>query len=323
MNRLILAATIAALSQFSHAVCSYPLDATGAQYTQMQYQSFSVVNGQSVSNVITSAYAGPMALSSAGATDVLDSATTGADGGDITLPASGITAVEFSVDQFPQWPISSVGGVALSIVIASSNGTSSAIPGDGFIFSMMVVDEPSGNGRLGTAVSVFSATRSGSSQAASAMPPSIPIVLPLPSGYRFGLYMNMTTRQVGYTVNGFDYGYITQDSNGQPFTIPTGVTKVAVGISGMASVSATDPNIGATIGGTLITDSSQFTQPFPAGTTDMCGAAMVQASQVVASSTNSTTDTASASTSSGAGSADAFSLLLLLLLPARLCRRLA
>lgn len=322
MNRLILAATIAAISQFSHAVCSYPLDATGTQYGQIAEDPFSTISGQSASSIVTDGFIGGIAMSSANVSDILDSETTGADGGDILLPNSGIVAFEFSVDQFPQGPTNSTGLVALAVGMRSSNGAFNSVPGDGFQIGIMILDSSASN--IGPAVAIVAQTRQGSAAEVSATAPAIPVTLPLPAGYRVGLYVNMTTRQVGYTVNGVNYGYMSQDDNGYPFVIPASINRIGLGISGLASVSATDPNMGATIGGTLITDSSQFTQPFPVGTTDICGASMVQAGQVVASSTNTTTNTASTSTSSGAGSADVFSLLLLLLMPVRrLCRRLA
>lgn len=47
----------------------------------------------------------------------------------------------------------------------------------------------------------------------------VPMSLPLPADYRVGIYLNMNTRQVGYTVNGSDRGYL-RNGDGSAFQLP-------------------------------------------------------------------------------------------------------
>lgn len=87
-------------------------------------------------------------------------------------------------------------------------------------------------------------------------------------GYqRIGVYINQTTKQVGYILNGINKGYLnsySQSLQGYYF-------EIAAGIIGFTSSS---PNLGKEISIELITDHSKFTQTYPSGTKDMCGTAI-------------------------------------------------
>lgn len=278
MKKALLALAVAGASQFSHALCSYPLDATAAQYSQLSQTTFDSVSGQSADSLVTGSFINPQALSTGGAAAEINALGTGGSGGDIALPSSGIVAFEFSIDSFPSVAETSLsnGAIVLGSGFSSGNNPYNAAGGDALLFDLIAVDQASGSGGtgVGTAIAPFIVAHNGTLVGATASAPAIPVTLPLPAGYRIGYYLNMSTHQLGYTVNGVDQGYVTQDTNGNPFTIPAGVTHVLMGIYGISSVPVTDANVGAHIGGTLITDSSQFTQPFPAGTTDICGVAI-------------------------------------------------
>jgi hypothetical protein len=276
MKRTLLAAALAATAPLASALCTYPLDATPAQISSAGLTPFPYVNFQSVeytsaSTIDTNGNLGVInyqALSDTGFAALVQSATTGLPNGDVTLPAAGIVAFEMAVDRFPAAQSTeasnylSVGFTSTHDLFATGSGGQ-----DGVAVNVVLVNSGWAPGSFAQPIG---GSATGGALAWTSSSP-VPLALPLPATYRVGVYLNMNTRQVGYTLNGVDYGYL-QNEGGGSFQLPAGVQAISLGLNGILQSTAESPLIGTPVGGTLVTDQSQFTQPFPAGTTDICSA---------------------------------------------------
>ncbi|MDR0238429.1 DUF4882 family protein [Acinetobacter sp.] len=86
-----------------------------------------------------------------------------------------------------------------------------------------------------------------------------------PDGYQhIGIYVNPSSKQVGYIINGVNKGYLAN----YDFQIATSTFIFGAGILGFTP---TSPNIGKEISIELITDATKMTQTYPTGTKDICG----------------------------------------------------
>lgn len=266
MKKYLLAAAIGAAATPALAVCPYPLDATDAQIVQSGYTPFDSVNLQSAEYVAapTTSIVNLIALSDTGFAAGVESAQTGLPGGDVTLPAAGIVAYEIAIDNFPS-TTSTEANLYLGGGFLTSNGVLPTVDASQDSISFNFIFANSASGSLS---GVIAANRTGG-VLTWAQGNVGPLALPLPANTRVGIYLNMGTRQVGYTVNGTDYGYL-QNELGGAFLIPAGVQEINLALNGIMQMQVGSSLAGAVVGATLVTDQSQFTQPFPAGTTDIC-----------------------------------------------------
>lgn len=256
MKRAAIAALLAGVSNFALGVCTYPLDATADQYAQAGLPAYPYINFQTAYGpVTTNSYF--FAASDTGAAALLNAAETGVPAGDIALPTSGIVALEYILD-YSLTSVSPV-GQALSNVALRSGTYAADGSTEGFEFGL-IYWHGSVNNFKGV-IPVFNVSSGGTGS--SNVQPFVPLNPPL-AGVRVGIYFNGTTRQVGYIVDGQDYGYVPN------LTVPTSVQSVAISLHSDVGLLEGDPNIGGLIGGSLVVDSAQFTQPFPAGSTDIC-----------------------------------------------------
>ncbi|WP_421833277.1 DUF4882 family protein [Acinetobacter baumannii] len=92
----------------------------------------------------------------------------------------------------------------------------------------------------------------------------IPITLPLDGKVRVGLYFNQVSKQVGYIINGTNYGYLN--------LIAENALK-NIGFNGVG-IQSPNPNskfLGKTVSVQLITNKANMQFTYPTGTTDICG----------------------------------------------------
>jgi hypothetical protein len=278
MKKYLLAAVIGGMSSLAAATtCQYPLDLKKHLYTQAGIQRFpelpapyqslgyTALSTVDQGNILYSAF------SDTGAQSIADALETGQPGGDVPLPTSGIVAFEVAIDHFPT-VASTEAYQDLAIGFNTSNGMTGLpypVLGNAIGGGLVFVNSAYNGGPL---VVAFAVRRSdGETSDFVGTPVSLP--QPVPAGYKGGFYFNMNTRAVGYTINGVDYGYM-KNPDGTLFTIPAGVQAgLLLASANMNGFSDTDPTLGMPVGGTLITDSAQFTEPFPAGTTDICNSA--------------------------------------------------
>lgn len=264
-----LAALLMGLATPALAVCTYPLDATQQQLAGHPLTaSWTVpqVTGQAmeflVQQTLPGAYLRNYAAFSASGIDALTTSyASGLPGGDVTLPASGIVAMEMRVDNFPAQPMTA-GRVWLSMGMITGNWYQNVtqLPSDALQYNIVLSNSnvtPSPGNLFIVAESISNGVRTNGYQ-------EIPVTLPLPANTKVGLYLNMDTRQMGMTAGGVDLGYI--------LPIPAAVNSVSLNLGGMLiAVGSPEAQIGAPVGGTLITDAALFTEPFPAGVKDFCG----------------------------------------------------
>lgn len=281
MKQCLLAALVGSLSATAGAVCQYPLDATAAQYAALAQrqldngagtadQPFPYINLQSAE--FTATYLQPpqayIAYSDVGLATVLGQ--TGTQIGDITLPASGIVALEISIDHFPPTSGESPAGaftgsdLGLNVILAAGGMNNDQL--EALYLATSFWSQSFGDNRY------YATLGATSTEGNSASSGGIPLPQPLPAGFRVGFYLNMDTRQVGHTLNGVDLGY-ARSADGTPVTLPASAQGALIAAMGTNLVrTPNSPHIGQPVGFTLITDSSLFTQPFPAGATDICSA---------------------------------------------------
>ncbi|MGN8009395.1 DUF4882 family protein [Acinetobacter sp. 22301] len=92
----------------------------------------------------------------------------------------------------------------------------------------------------------------------------IPIALPSDGKVRVGLYFNQVSKQVGYIINGTNYGYLN--------LIAENALK-NIGFNGVG-IQSPNPNskfLGKTVSVQLITNKANMQFTYPTGTTDICG----------------------------------------------------
>lgn len=92
----------------------------------------------------------------------------------------------------------------------------------------------------------------------------IPITLPSDGKVRVGLYFNQVSKQVGYIINGTNYGYLN--------LIAENALK-NIGFNGVG-IQSPNPNskfLGKTVSVQLITNKANMQFTYPTGTTDICG----------------------------------------------------
>lgn len=279
MRKHLLAALIGSLSATAGATCQYPLDATSTQYAALAQRQldagaevtdkpFPYINLQSAEFI--AAYLQPpqayIAYSDGGMATVLGQ--NGTQIGDIVLPTSGIVALEISIDRFvPTSGESSQGWLSgsdlgLNVILAAGGLNNDQV--EALYLSTSFWSQSFGDNK-------YYATLGASTTAGAAFTTGgLPLPQPLPAGYRVGFYLNMDTRQVGHTMNGVDLGY-AHKPDGTLVTLPVSAQGALITAFGTNLVrTPTSPNVGLPVGFTLITDKSQFTQPFPAGATDIC-----------------------------------------------------
>lgn len=94
----------------------------------------------------------------------------------------------------------------------------------------------------------------------------IPITLPSDGKVRVGLYFNQVSKQVGYIINGTNYGYLN--------LIAENALK-NIGFNGVG-IQSPNPNskfLSKTVSVQLITNKANMQFTYPTGTTDICGSA--------------------------------------------------
>lgn len=254
MKKIILGTIIGAASIGStSAACTYNFDATAAQLANLNTGTslFPNVNNQKVGFNITPNLdtIGYSAFSSAYAANKSPNNNSG--DGDITLPATpGIFAFEFKF-KVPTYLLSGQEGLTffpLAGIGTYNNQQSQAIA---IVYSNNVATYPGKN-----EFRLFMNFTGNSF--------NMPVVA-TPSGYQtIGIYVNMTTGQVGVIHNGVNKGYVA--------TLTKWFDKFAFAANaGQYQFANNSSSIGQEVSIELITDHTKLQNTYPTGTTDICG----------------------------------------------------
>lgn len=269
MKRILYATAFGLISPSALAVCNYPLDATASELATINGNPFPSVNGQSVYYTTPEAQNGItyLAMSGTGANGLL---TTG---GDIPVMAGVINAIELEVDQFPSpAPLTNYHYSNNSITFGLATGNTTDYLNPAANYAIIQYGIEFNHDRDGIQISVFGMSHSANSphiHARASYP--LPLMEPLPSNYRLGLYIDGSTRQVGITANGNDLGYLLT-TGGTAFTLPAALPSLSLLLQANPyAIYAGDPLIGAPVSASLITDGALMTQPHPTGAKDICG----------------------------------------------------
>ncbi|WP_223861099.1 DUF4882 family protein [Acinetobacter seifertii] len=141
--------------------------------------------------------------------------------------------------------------LTLNLMFAKGNNYSGVMDGDS-ISSLGATYKSDGNGYL----TYLSANRT-----------TNPVEVPADGKVRVGIYVNQNTKQVGYIINGVNYGYLNL----------TMENKLKY-ISFMGAINqdhfANSALTGKTVGLQLVTDKSKMQFTYPTGAKDICGVAL-------------------------------------------------
>ncbi len=141
--------------------------------------------------------------------------------------------------------------LTLNLMFAKGNNYSGVLNGDA-IASLGATYKSDGNGHL----TYLSANRTNN-----------PVEVPADGKVRVGIYVNQNTKQVGYIINGVNYGYLNLT-----------MEKKLKYISFMGAINqdhfANSALTGKTVGLQLVTDKSKMQFTYPTGAKDICGVAV-------------------------------------------------
>lgn len=241
---------IVSLSNISAwSACSYNLNVTQATldikhpYTKV----FPLIVGQkvefSISDTMTSSNAnGIKTYIAANNNDMLNGTNAS-----IQVPTSGIFVYEYKF-KVPEVQLNNEEQITF-FPLAALNEKNNPIANISYLNSSKVMDKP---------INAFLIYNSKGEQF------EFPVINTSDGYQKIGVYINQDTKQVGYIFNGVNKGYL--DNLGSIVNL-IGFAHTA-GITGFSSTSI---NLNKHISIELITDKSQFTQSYPAGSTDICG----------------------------------------------------
>jgi hypothetical protein len=141
--------------------------------------------------------------------------------------------------------------LTLNLMFAKGNNYSGVLNGDA-IASLGATYKSDGNGYL----TYLSANRTNN-----------PVEVPADGKVRVGIYVNQNTKQVGYIINGTNYGYmnITMENKLKYMSFMGAINQDHFANSALT---------GKTVGLQLITDKSKMQFTYPTGTKDICGVAL-------------------------------------------------
>ncbi|MDR6796468.1 DUF4882 family protein [Acinetobacter calcoaceticus] len=94
----------------------------------------------------------------------------------------------------------------------------------------------------------------------------IPITMPSDGKIRVGLYFNQVSKQMGYIINGTNYGYLN-------LIAENALKNIGFNGVGIQSPNANSKFLGKTVSVQLITNKANMQFTYPTGTTDICGSA--------------------------------------------------
>lgn len=138
--------------------------------------------------------------------------------------------------------------LALNVIFVKANNYSGALNGNS-ITVLGVTNKSDGTGYLAPL---------------SAASTNIPVQIPADGKVRVGIYVNQISKQVGYIINGTNYGYLNIVMENKLSNINfTGV----INQNPFANSALT----GKTVGLQLVTDKSNIQFTYPTGSTDICG----------------------------------------------------
>lgn len=255
MKKILLGLMIGSTSVVSWSACVYNLNATSQQIaslsTDLTTTKFPSVVQQEVGYTIYHNENDLYNLKNYGAASSTFIQSNPI--GDLTIGNTGNYALEYKINNFYTSLITNDDyfshGFAINLTDMSSVRK---------IGAMKLVNDSSGLN-----LNFFIQDMGGSNTVFFKYPISNTVSLP----FRFGLYINQNSKQIGFNVNGVDKGYLTNFTGN--------VSRVGLTpLSWQARVNANAPMIGHQIKGELIMDRTKYGLNYALGTKDLCGNAI-------------------------------------------------
>ncbi|MCY6411188.1 DUF4882 family protein [Acinetobacter sp. VNH17] len=247
------------------ATCTYNLDATPIEISQLYSgqnitEKFPTVVSQDYGYKVTSTSGvlNSLRLYAAGSSTFVQAVSSwdasnskeATLNGDITLPATGIYAIEFKINSFPYSVLSGSTEYNLGAMII---GTSNNQRGVNIIPTLS-------NTSTGLKLKIEIVDKLGGTYYTVSYP--VPTQL---ENFRYGIYFNQDSKQLGVIVNGINKGYI-----GSPMS--NKIDALGIILQGRNyNIPSYAAYLNKNITAKLITDKNQIIFNYPVGTKDICG----------------------------------------------------
>lgn len=275
MNKIILGLLITSgISVNTYAACTYSFDATQAQVDAVnaaggrQIKLMSPISIAEQKGTATITYVGSTPLDQVvTSSKLIGIASSQTPLVDKAVVGTNIVATEFVFDA------SNLKNVVLSdsyetqqmaFQILGASNLKNEISID-LGYALMNKDSTRADGSY---VSLLGITRtrdsSGSIVVKDIAQKTIPITLPSDGKVRVGLYFNQVSKQVGYIINGTNYGYLN-------LIAENALKNIGFNGVGLQSPNPNSKFLGKTVSVQLITSKANMQFTYPTGTTDICG----------------------------------------------------
>lgn len=267
MKKLTIALATGLVSMSGWSACTYDFNATQEQIDT--YNSSHSRKKELMTTINTSTQEGISVIKLMGnptIDQVLASANTLNNIPDKTVINNGIIAFEAEIDtsQLQSLLAGSTQEIQqMGFVVAGSSASGMEL-GIQLAQALLNNSPPSANGNQLVIVGGSYQTTNGQLGFKDIDPRSFPIQVPSNGKVRFGVYINQQSKQLGFIVNGVNYGYMNVTANNS-------ITKIGFFAESQAAPNANSKFIGKPITFKLITDSTKMTQTYPTGTKDICG----------------------------------------------------
>jgi len=275
MNKIILGLLISSgISVNTYAACTYNFDATQAQVDAKnaaggrQIKLMSPISITEQKGTATITYVGSTPVDQVVTSSKLISITSGPTPlVDKTVVGTNIVATEFVFDASNLKNVvlgDSYETQQMAFQILGASNLKNEISID-LGYALINKDSTRADGSYVTLIGI-TRTRdsSGSVVVKDIAQKLIPITLPSDGKVRVGLYFNQISKQIGYIINGINYGYLN-------LVAENALKNIGFNGVGIQSPNPNSKFLGKTVSVQLVTDKSNMQFTYPTGSTDICG----------------------------------------------------
>lgn len=267
MKKIVIGILIVLVSVSSWSACTYNFDATQNQidtYNITKSRKIQLMSPINISNQQGNAVIELMGSPPVDLTLASGSMLNGIP--DKNVVNTGIIAFETEIDTSQLQ--SYLSGSSIEIqqmgwVITASSSAGAEI-GLNLAQSVIINSPTDDNGNILSIIAGNMHTINGKSEIKEIDPKQISIQVPPNGKVRFGIYVNQVTKQIGYIINGINYGYFNVTANNP-------ITKIGFLGSSQGAPYPASQFIGKSVNLKLITDRTQLQFSYPVSTTDICG----------------------------------------------------
>ena len=278
MKKIILGLSIGLASVTSWSACTYNFDAMQAQLDQwalIDYKLMPNINGQNLSGTLRNTVTKTNFIGTSSAYAQFRMQHPNMPPNNVVIidklvPLNGVFATEVVLDalSIKDINLNTSAGFEKPFGIALKGFSDSKFELD--IFFDFVKRKSSNQLAEGTYIDILGATTqvdaTGNLGFKTYHQESKKINIPTDGKVKIGIYLNQNTRQLGYIINGVNYGY----SN---LIIDKKIKSISFE-GGINNVTSLSPFLNKSISMQFLTDKNSLSSGYPAGTTDICGTAL-------------------------------------------------